>query len=162
MNVKYQEMGFQPLAPRIWVFPAEKEPISSDVGLIEGENRLYLFDVGCGERSRKALQTVLKGEVREGCAVLSHFHRDHIENLDEIPVRKVFAGAHTQKYLREGRKTECIVVNRTIVWSDGVELTFFPIPSSHAKGSIGLMVDQTFCLFGRCRLSGESCRENGL
>ena len=76
--------------------------------------------------------------------ILSHFHPDHIGNLSEISCEAVYQGKNTFRYTKTGT-----VIEEDTWFQDGdVWLHLFPIPSSHAKGSLALEVDETWCFLG--------------
>lgn len=90
-------------------------------------------------------------------AVISHFHTDHCDNLLRLPHDlPIYAGGYTVKRFRELPKTRPEVepftamtaVDTDLYIDDGVKLHIFPLPSSHAKGSVGLEVDETYAFLG--------------
>ena len=147
------------IAEYISYLPAGSQPLSADVGIIEGKEFLYLFDVGADETVAEFLNTLPK----EKKLILSHFHPDHIGNIGRIAYQEVYAGANTARYLEnyfgapdteeqraaEGMQNRKLqVVSAPLVISDGVTLTVFPIPSGHAKGSLALGVNGEYLFLG--------------
>lgn len=65
--------------------------------------------------------------------VLSHFHPDHISALGGIEPDKIYLSRNTLKYTGRGE-----VVDKDVLFSDGVDIKIFPLPSSHSKGALGL------------------------
>ena len=110
-----------------------ERPLSSDIGIIKEGKDTWLYDVGNGADRIAGLS----GQYH---IVLSHFHPDHVGNLNRIGKKEVYVSAATQKYVRQG----------TIVTQDlyigGLHL--FLLPSSHAKGCLGLEVDETYAFVG--------------
>lgn len=104
---------------------ASRDPLSADIGIIRTENAVWLFDVGNGDESILSLD----GEYR---VVLSHFHADHAGNIEKIRKSALFVSKETYCHVKTGN----IVGSDLCV--DGVHI--FPIPSSHAKGCLGLEV----------------------
>lgn len=102
------------------------DPLSSDVAVIETENGKWLFDLGNSERIINRLD-------EEYSVVISHFHADHLGNLEKIDrnrITRLFVSRETLKHSGTG-----ILVNEDIV-IDGIHI--FPLPSTHAKGCLGL------------------------
>ncbi|MBR3610431.1 MAG: hypothetical protein IKL57_03050 [Oscillospiraceae bacterium] len=108
---------------------ASENPLSADIGIIEGEKFLWIFDLGADESAAEFLNGIKKRKN----AVISHFHPDHMGNLEHVKLNEVYLGANTFKYAKLGN-----VVDEDIFIDDGIKLHIFPLPSSHAKGSLGL------------------------
>ena len=68
-------------------------------------------------------------------AVISHFHPDHIGNLEHVDLNEIYLGANTFKYAKRGK-----VIDKDVFIDDGIKIHLFPIPSSHAKGSLGMEI----------------------
>ncbi len=107
---------------RISYIPACEKPLSADVGIVRGDKRTYLFDVG------STLETLdfLHGIEGEFDIAVSHFHEDHtwwltkheLKTNGDEPVSKedlisatyerphfdrLFVGSYTRKYIPEGQ-----------------------------------------------------------
>ena len=122
-----------PLTDHISYLKATRTPLSADVGVIRGTCFTWLFDVGSSEETADFLQN-LPGEK---ILVLSHFHPDHIANWSRIPHREMYQGVNTYGYTKSGT-----VVDRELVIEDGISFRLLPLPSSHAKGSLLLAVEE--------------------
>ncbi len=131
------------ITDRIAYIPASDEPLSADIGLILGDKRIYAFDTGNGVGPLNELQDFLKGTDKEVYCVISHFHADHMGNLSLIRYDRLFVGAHTYKYSHAGE-----VVTSPVTFTDGVNVTVLPLPSSHAKGCLALSVDDEYVFLG--------------
>lgn len=137
---------------RISYIPASKNPLSADVVLIEGEEYLYLYDVGNNEEVAAYLDALPKKKK----IILSHFHGDHIGSIGRISFETVYAGPIMGKYYqyfvpgyeKEKEPEKYLTVTEPLKISDGVELELHPIPSSHAKGSVLLQVNEELILLG--------------
>ena len=73
---------------KISYIKASENPLSADVGIINVCGATWLYDVGSNEDITK----LLCGEYN---VVLSHFHTDHIGNIDKIRAKDIvgaFAG----------------------------------------------------------------------
>ncbi len=127
------------ISDRISYWKALENPLSSDIGVIEGEKYTWVFDVGAGETALACVRS-LNEPVN---LVLSHFHKDHIGNVKKVISHGLYQGAHTLKYTHVGE-----VVQEDIFIEDGVKLHLFGIPSGHAKGCIGLEVDEEYAFLG--------------
>ena len=121
----------------------ETNPLSANVVLIEGENNLWLYDVGnnpCVSQIISAFNTSNK----KINVILSHFHADHIGNLDKISYSNVYQGRLTYKYTKTGE-----ILENDLYFRDGnMNLHIFPLPSSHAKGSLALEINEKYCFLG--------------
>ncbi len=112
--------------------PASKKPLSSDVVFIRRRDCVWLYDVGaCKETAHEIEQIFRKKKV-----VLSHFHPDHVWNLVCTTRSELYVSENTRKYVRQGT----VVDDELVVPADGAypELRVFAVPSSHAKGCLGL------------------------
>lgn len=134
------------ISERISCLPASSNPLSADVGIISLEGVTWIFDVGSCDRAAELINGI-KGEKR---VVLSHFHADHIANINRISCQKVYCGDFTRKKLADTKNTEIITVENDLYFDGGIRL--FPVPSSHAKGCLGLeagdfafLGDSTYC-----------------
>ena len=88
------QMGVINITDRISYIKATKLPLSSDVFIIEGDECVYLYDVGCNEENLNYINSINK-PVK---VILSHFHPDHTGNLDKITADTVYGGKATKKY----------------------------------------------------------------
>lgn len=128
-----------PINERISYFPAIESPLAADTGVIWGDQYLWLFDIG----PNAAVLADLLTQEKPICLALSHFHQDHMAYWDRLPLQDLYVGKHTFKYTHSGT-----VVESDLYIDDGVKLHFFPLPSTHAKGSLGLEVDDTYAFLG--------------
>ncbi len=110
---------------------ASEKPLSADVGIIEGDEYLWIFDVGASETVLDFLNRIEKPKK----AVLSHFHPDHTANTDKVAIDEIYLGANTFNYIKRGT-----VVEKDVFIEDGAAIHIFSLPSSHAKGSLGLEI----------------------
>lgn len=138
-------------------------PLSANVVIINGKDAVWLYDVG----NHPDIPDMLEYYIRTECCdyesdyvlqnkklnkkvniVLSHFHQDHIGNITHICERfdcgNIYQGRLTYKHTHMGN-----VVDNDICIDDGnVSLHIFPLPSSHAKGSVALEVNNKYCFLG--------------
>ena len=121
------EGHFRPITEFLSYLPASESPLSAETVLIRCEDGLWLYDVGSSDESAAAIQA-LRGKRQ---VVLSHFHADHAGNLGRITFDALYAGPFACKRFGMGE-----AVSREMFFPDGVRL--FPLPSSHAKGCVGL------------------------
>lgn len=119
-------------------------PLSSNVVLIEGSHTLWVYDVGSHPVIPEILWQKAAQIGKEIRVILSHFHPDHIANLPQIPCAEIYQGKNTFRYTQKGT-----IVEKAIFIDDGsMQLQLFPVPSSHAKGSLALEVNHTWCFLG--------------
>lgn len=123
-------MEWEWLTGQIGYLPATEEPLSADVGLVQTGERTWIYDVGAAPAAAAAVNA-LPGRKT---VVLSHFHPDHMGNLERVNHEAFYGGAFTCKKAGGG-----IEVSRELFLPEGVHL--FPLPSVHAKGCIGMEYD---------------------
>lgn len=128
------------LSEYITVLPALSSPLSADVFIVRGASRHWIFDVG-NHPDHAADLIQIHGHK---AIFLSHFHPDHMGNLGLIEDCDIFCGAHTRKYTDRS----VMIIQNPVVFHDGIELKCFPVPSSHAKGCIGLEIDGEYAFLG--------------
>lgn len=119
--------------------PSSNDPLSADVYFIEGERCTYIFDVGNNEHSQKAVSEIKKDKI----IILSHFHKDHIGNIDKLDYKELYLGKQT--YEKVGKGT---VVRDPLTIDDGIRLNIRHCPSPHAKGSLIVTVDNEYTFIG--------------
>lgn len=112
---------------------ATDDPLSADIGIINDGESSWLFDVGNDEKSIEEL----KGDYH---VVLSHFHQDHVGNLDRLRTGAVYLSKETYAHVHRGN-----VVSGDVYIG---RLHIFPLPSSHVRGALGLEVDGTYAFVG--------------
>lgn len=127
------------IASRIWQIPSVSEPLSSDAFIIEGDARYYVFDVGASDAAFEAIAALRKPVT----VILSHFHRDHTENMKRLALDEVLVGARTRKQLGCGT-----LVDAPLTIRDGVEIVVRPCVSPHAPGCLIATVDDTHTFIG--------------
>lgn len=134
-------------------------PLSANVVIINGKYAVWLYDVGNHPDIPDMLfDYIIKDIVSmdDGSAsqkkkvniILSHFHPDHIGNLmkiyEETDDCEIYQGRLTYKHTHIGN-----VVEEDMYIDDGeLSLHIFPLPSSHAKGSMALEVNNKYCFLG--------------
>ena len=124
---------------RLSYWKAMEEPLSADIGVLAGDKYTWIFDVGNRPEAVDCLRS-LPGPKR---VVLSHFHQDHIGCWREVEFETLYQGAHTFRYTGVGE-----IVRGSLTLEDGVQIRLFEIPSSHAKGCIGMEVDEKYAFLG--------------
>ena len=146
---------------RISYITSTAVPLSATVVLVTGCDYMWMFDVG----KHPDIPEIVKEFNRDGKkinAVLSHFHQDHIGNIQKFKFNEVYQGRLTYKYTQIGEITES-----DIFINDGdVRLHIFPLPSSHSKGSLAMEIDDMYCFLGdgiyAMEKSGEKVYNAGL
>lgn len=118
---------------KISYVPASDDPLSADIGIIKDNGSLWLYDVGDNENTAA-------DPGADCCIVLSHFHADHTGNLEKLSAGTVFVSKETYQHTHRGTIVDsCITLGN---------LRIFPLPSSHAKGCLGLEIDGTYAFVG--------------
>ena len=125
--------------PYLSLLEAEEEPIlSAGVFLISGEKHNYFFDVGNSEKALAFLNSF-----SERIAIISHFHADHFGNISRTSFQEIYLGNEAYRHIHYG-----IRVLEPLKIEDGISLLIEPLPSSHAKGSLLLNINQEITLIG--------------
>ena len=111
--------------------------VSSSIGIISGEDYSLMIDTGASSAQLKTLESgierkELPGNIRY--AIITHFHPDHLLNLKCLPLLKVVASKNTSRYIH----VDQIIDKATDLDLQDIKVTVFPLPSVHAKGSIGV------------------------
>lgn len=155
---------------------ASDNPLSADVILIEGQEYLYVFDVG----NNKQVAEYLNSLPKKKRVILSHFHTDHMGNIGRVNWDNVYFGANTEKYFQQyipdyarqrfaelpgalavalSGETESVLIDEnsfpryvtvfdTVKITDGSSIEIHHVPNSHAKGSLLLQVDGEYIFIG--------------
>ena len=160
-------MSIEKINEYISYIPATEVPISSDVGIIYGRNCTYVFDVGSIPESLDFLHS-LNGNIK---IVISHFHADHTWWLtrhrpgeegmlpgdtlsltyEPVKYEKLYIGKGTERYLPDGE----MIRKPYVIWDEiadregkSLKLEILPMPSSHSKGSLALVVNDEYIFMG--------------
>ena len=178
MSVENGKIERNKITEQISYIKASDNPLSADVILVEGEEYLYVFDVGNNEQVAEYLNSLPKKKK----VILSHFHTDHIGNIGRVKWESVYFGANTEKYFQqyipdyaaqrfadlpgalagalgndaseEGITNEScsapryVTVFDTVKIQDGISLEIHHTPNSHAKGSLLLQVNEEYIFIG--------------
>ena len=161
--------------------PSCEVPISGEVGVIYGKKTTYLFDVGSNGECLEFLYS-LKGKMQ---IIISHFHGDHTWWLtkhragekgmlpgdtlsltyEPVKYEKIYIGKSTEKYLPDGQiVTEPLVIEDETPSGQPLRLEIIPMPSSHTKGSLALVVNNEYVFMGDatyCKYIAESEKSDG-
>ena len=127
------------LAENISYIPTIEEPLSSDVIIVRGKENTYIFDVG----NNNEVTDYLNALPGKKTVIISHFHADHAGKLAETECEKIYVGNQTKKSLGLGD-----VITKPLTISDGIKIDIIPCASSHAKGSLLMMIDDTYLFTG--------------
>ena len=143
------------------------EPLSADVVAVRGDSAWWIFDVGACDEAVDFINALPRHPVSENIAlhengecagaaavplkkniVISHFHRDHLLNVVRrcngevsLDFDTLYVGAYTSKTFGEIEGVAKNVVMEPLAFDDGVQIQILPMPNSHAKGSLALIVD---------------------
>lgn len=125
---------------KISYIEATDDPLSADIGIVKEDDVSWLYDIGNGERS-------ISGLTGSYNVVLSHFHPDHIGNIGRIRIKDLYLSKETYEYIPKDILAACSIHIVTELINIG-NLHIFPLPSSHAKGSLGLEIDGVYTFVG--------------
>ena len=116
------------LSPRISYIPATDTPLSADVVIIRGSSYTWVFDVGADENTALEINSISGSKA----VVISHFHKDHVLNIDNIKYDRLYVSEYTYSHIETGE-----IITSDFYENDGAHIHIFPIPSSHSKGCLG-------------------------
>ena len=150
---------------RISYIPACEKPLSADIGIIRGDSKIYLYDVGSTLQALNYLYSLPDDKV----IVISHFHGDHTwwlgthrpgdsemgaeDNVSPCYERPAYSKLYVSK--QTAKYTGGDIVTEPITIEDGVKLTIAPMPSSHSKGSLALIVNDELAFVGDATYSSS-------
>ena len=126
-------MGIIKINDKISCIEASDDPLSADIGIIDSDDGVWLYDVGNGAESISSLSG-------EYTVVLSHFHTDHTGNISKIRARRIYSSRETREHIHAG-----VTVDEELCVGG---MRIFPIPSCHAKGCLGLEVGEMYAFVG--------------
>lgn len=131
----------------LYYFASTKYPLSSNVVIIRGRKSTWFYDVG----AHSFIPAWAKNQSQPKHIILSHFHPDHCSNLNRMKYETLYLGNNTFRYIKQGN----IVEKDLYISDEDLHLHIFPIPSSHAKGSLALEVNKTYCFLGDATYSTQ-------
>ena len=146
------------------------DPLSADVIAVRGDRAWWIFDVGACDEAVQFINALPRIPVEEAAipvdenganlaacnnaarlaknVVISHFHRYHLLNVQRmcggeisLDIDALYVGAYTSKTFGEIEGVAKNVVMEPFALDDGVQIQILPMPNSHAKGSLALIVD---------------------
>ena len=157
------------LTDRIQYLQVSYEPLSADVVAVRGDSAWWIFDVGACDMAVDFINALPRNSVNESAShgslensesiapvaiplkkniVISHFHRDHLLNVVRhcngevlLDFDTLYVGSHASKVVGEMSDREKVTVAAPLSFDDGMHIEILPIPNSHAKGSLVLVVD---------------------
>ena len=158
------------LTDRIQYLQMSNDPLSADVIAVRGDRAWWIFDVGACDEAVQFINALPRIPVEEAAipvdenganlaacnnaarlaknVVISHFHRDHLLNVQRmcggeisLDIDALYVGAYTSKTFGEIEGVAKNVVMELLAFDDGVQIRILPMPNSHAKGSLALVVD---------------------
>lgn len=122
------------------------DPLSADVVAVRGDSAWWIFDVGACDEAAQFINDLSRNLAKN--VVISHFHRDHLLNIQRmcsgeisLDVDALYVGAYTSKTFGEIEGVAKNVVMEPLAFDDGVQIQILPMPNSHAKGSLALIVN---------------------
>jgi len=161
------------ITEQISYIKASDNPLSADVILVDGQEYLYVFDVGNKEQVAEHINAIQKKKR----VILSHFHADHMGNIGRVNWENVYFGANTEKYFqqyipdyaaqrfaelpealagaldakmpKESRTfPRYVTVFEPVKIQDGVSVEIHHVPNSHAKGALLMQVNEEYIFIG--------------
>ena len=150
------------LTDRIHYLQMSNDPLSADVIAVRGDSAWWIFDVGACDDATQFINELPHILVDDAAnlakrdngvrlaknVVISHFHRDHLLNVQRmcggeisLDIDALYVGAYTSKTFGEIEGVAKNVVMEQLAFDDGVRIQILPMPNSHAKGSLAIIVD---------------------
>ena len=141
------------LTDRIHYLQMSNDPLSADVIAVRGNRAWWIFDVGACDEAALFINELPRNLVDDVAnlaknVVISHFHRDHLLNVQRmcsgeisLDIDALYVGAYTSKTFGEIEGVAKNIVMEPLAFDDGVQIQILPMPNSHAKGSLALIVD---------------------
>lgn len=123
----------------------EDEPIPK-ISLVVGKGFSVLIDVGNKKEQLIALDNgILKYNLPKiAYIIITHFHDDHIHNLNYFNDAKILCSKYTSKYIS---KESTIIDRKTTLNIGNLNLIIDTLPNSHAKGSLLIYDDLNKVMF---------------
>lgn len=131
--------GRIPISERIAYWPGTHHPLCAEVVTVRGDGYTWVFDAGSGPAAAAHIRA-LPGRKN---LIVSHFHPDHMGNWDQVEWKKLYLGDYACGKICAGT-----AVTEEMSFEDGAALRVFPLPSSHARGSLALEVDGQYLFLG--------------
>lgn len=125
------------LTKKIKYLPASSNPLSADVFFINGDRYCYIFDVGNNDESLYCINQISKEKV----IFLSHYHKDHVGNINHITYNDLYVGKKTYEVIGKGE-----IIEDTLTLNDGIKIEIFHCPSPHTDGSLIINIDNEYSL----------------
>lgn len=127
------------ITDKISYLKATETPLSADVGIVLGNQYTWLFDIGSSDEAYRMIEGINSPK----SIVISHFHADHFGNFPRVKFDELYVGKNTYGYSHCGH-----IVEGDLYIEDGCKIHLFPVPSCHAKGCVGMEVDETYVFLG--------------
>ncbi len=131
------------LTENISYVAGQLEPLSADMGIVDVNGELFIYDVGSLEDNARYINNL----DRKVNIVISHFHEDHMSALkfiDKDRINALYVSNVTFRYSHFGT---VVNVGDTISLADG-RIEIRRLPSSHAKGCLAMMADNEYLFMG--------------
>lgn len=122
---------------KIRYLPATEDPLSADVYFIDGAKYCYIYDVGNNDSSLHHIDQISKEKI----IILSHYHKDHVGNIERINYRHLYVGKKTYEAIGKGA-----IVEDSFTINDGVKIEVIHCISPHTEGSLIVNVDNEYTL----------------
>ena len=130
--------------------PCSENPLSADVYTIRGDKYTYVVDVGSCDDAYEYVNSIPNKKI-----IITHFHDDHMKNLARLVPGSddLYVGNHTAKVLEskvysENGVVPSHIVDEPLIIDDGIRIGIYPVPSSHAKGSLLVTVGDEYLFLG--------------
>ena len=125
------------IAEKIKYLPSVNNPLSADVYFVEGDTHCYIYDVGNNEDSLHQINQIKKDKT----IILSHYHRDHIGNIDDIKYCNLYVGKKTYHTIGKGE-----IVEDLLTIQAGIKIEIIHCASPHTDGSLIVNIDNEYTL----------------
>lgn len=137
---------FKKVNESIYYVEGENNEPCPKISLIVGENFSLLIDVG---NKKEQIDSLYEGIRKYSLpslkyVVITHFHDDHLHNINEFKDKEIIASRQTCKYIKfpvnvYEKKSELDLGNLKVVIDE--------LPNSHAKGSLLIYLPKEKMMF---------------
>lgn len=117
------------ISENISYLSATEFPLSADVVFITQKDCCWIFDVGTNEDAYNYIEEIALPKN----IVFSHFHQDHVTNINRITYEKLYVGLNKARFFP---RQEILTEPKAF---GNVKIT--PIVASHSKGSLVLQYE---------------------
>lgn len=125
--------------PHISLITSDLNFICAQIGIIQGKKESLLIDAGASCAQINLLKEKIESkELNNNISkcIITHFHPDHIKNLEILNNLEVIGSKNTSRYTR----VDTLINKNTTLDLGDISVEIIPLPSIHAKGSLCIYI----------------------